>query len=411
MNATASAREHVRVSDNAAQAVAAILARPLRSALTTMGTVLGVAALVAALGVTTTTRVQISSAFDAFAATEALIEDVPAEDAVAAEMHPDSAFPDDIEGRLRQLPGAREFGLTWTIETHGSGVRARWSQSADTNASSPLFAADPGAISVFEPHLLRGRTFDEFHERRALPVIVLGEALANVLSVSDVDRRTTVFVGDRPFTAIGIYDAVRRHPDLLLGAIVPLNTAIAYWGTSASSSRQLVIETRPGAASVIADQAPTALRPDDPSALHGVAPPDPRSLRNSVDEKVSRLFVGLAAVLMAVGAFGIANTVLVSVLERVPEIGLRRAVGARRRDIAFQFMFETVALGALGGLIGAAIGMMTVAVIALANGWTAAVEPLAVLPTPLLGAATGLIAGIYPAARAARIQPADALRR
>jgi putative ABC transport system permease protein len=111
------------------------------------------------------------------------------------------------------------------------------------------------------------------------------------------------------------------------------------------------------------------------------------------------------------GAFAIANTTLIGVLERTGEIGLRRALGGRRRHIASQFLAESTGLGLLGGLIGTSVGVLVVIVVALVRQWSAILEPWAVLPAPLVGAAVGLLAGLYPALRAAWIEPLEALRR
>ena len=112
-----------------------------------------------------------------------------------------------------------------------------------------------------------------------------------------------------------------------------------------------------------------------------------------------------------IGAVGIANTTLVAVLERTGEIGLRRALGPRPRHITAQFLTESAALGALGGLVGTSLGVPTVVGTALARHWTAVLEPYAVLPAPLIGMFTGFAAGLYPALRAARTEPLEALRR
>ena len=122
------------------------------------------------------------------------------------------------------------------------------------------------------------------------------------------------------------------------------------------------------------------------------------------------LFLILALISLLIGAVGIANTTLVAVLERTEEIGLRRAVGARPRHIAAQFLAESTTLGTLGGLIGTCIGVAVVVIFAAAKNWTAVLNPAYTLPAPLIGSVVGLLAGAYPALRAARTSPLAALR-
>ncbi|MGH3443228.1 MAG: ABC transporter permease, partial [Nitriliruptorales bacterium] len=161
---------------------------------------------------------------------------------------------------------------------------------------------------------------------------------------------------------------------------------------------------------LIARQAALALRPEAPSLLSVVPPPDPRDLKSGVASDVNALFLLLAALAVIVGALGIANTTLVAILERTAEIGLRRSLGARPRHIAAQFLAESSALGALGGLMGATCGAVTVVLVSWQRGWTAIMSSEYVLPGPVVGGLIGLLAGLYPALRAARIEPVDALR-
>ncbi|MFD0591393.1 ABC transporter permease [Catellatospora coxensis] len=130
----------------------------------------------------------------------------------------------------------------------------------------------------------------------------------------------------------------------------------------------MLVETELGAAQVVAAQAALALRPDAPQRFTVVTPPDPRQLRDQVSADVGMLFLLLAGVCLLIGAVGIANTTMVAVLERVPEIGLRRALGARPWHIAAQFLAESAAIGSLAGWVGAAVGAMTVVAVALAGG-------------------------------------------
>lgn len=395
----------IRHVDLLIESFAAVAAKPSRAALTAIGTVLGVAALVTTLGLTSTARAQVSSQFDEYAATEVRVT-------VAQQQEAALGLPADAESRIERVPGVQEAGLLWAIGPGPRVIQRLWYPMESIAASQvDLFAASPGALSVLALSEYRGRTFDDGHETRADSVVLLSKSVARMLSIYELGSHTTVFIDDKPFAVLGIYGNSQRHPETLAGAIVPSGTARRHWGLATTGRRQLVIQTRPGAAQVVAEQAPVALRSDDPESLHAEAPPDPRRLRSQVDTDIANLFLVLSVVSVAAGAFGIANITLVSVLERVPEIGVRRALGARRRDIARQFLAESAVLGSIGGLVGAALGAGAIAAVSYAKTWTATIEPLGLLPTPLLGTLAGLLAGLYPAMHASRIPPVAALRR
>ena len=137
---------------------------------------------------------------------------------------------------------------------------------------------------------------------------------------------------------------------------------------------------------------------------------EPRRVKKQVESDVNSLFLVLGGVSLLVGAIGIANVTLVSVLERVGEIGLRRALGAARRHIAAQFLAESTVMGLIGGVIGASIGTLVVVIVSASRQWTPVLDGWVPFVAPLLGAAVGLVAGIYPSLRAAGLEPVDALR-
>jgi putative ABC transport system permease protein len=173
---------------------------------------------------------------------------------------------------------------------------------------------------------------------------------------------------------------------------------------------EAVVRIAVGAGPQIAEQAPLALAPDATDTLEVRAPSARSDLQDAVQSDVNIVFVIVGAVSLLAGGLGIANVTLLSVMERVGEIGLRRALGATRRQIAAQFTAESIVIGLLGGLIGAALGVLAVVVVAAVQHWTAVVDPLVACGGVLLGAIVGWLSGWYPARRAARVEPVNALR-
>ncbi|MCP2338886.1 ABC transporter permease [Actinomadura rupiterrae] len=396
------------------EALAGMLTRPGRAGLTILGTVLGIAAFVSVLGLTATASGQISKRFTALAATEVLVEDASPDPDIAG-----PGFPPDTEKRLTRLNGVVNAGLYWRAPAKNANgamlVSARPpSITRGTGEALAVMAASPGYMRAVHATTSAGRLFDDFHQRTGQKVAVIGKAAAQRLGITRLDAQPAIFIGDQPVTVIGIIDNVDRQPEVLLSVLIPSTTATSLWGTPsgrADSQPKALIETRLGSAQLIAKQAPLAIRPEQPDRFKVTAPPDPRQLKDQVNTDLSALFLALAAICLLAGAVGIANTTLVAVLERTPEIGLRRALGAHRRHIVAQFLSESAVLGLLGGLAGTAAGVAIVVFAAVFKQWTPVLDPSTVFPAPLVGAGTGLFAGLYPAWRASCVEPIEALRR
>jgi putative ABC transport system permease protein len=165
-----------------------------------------------------------------------------------------------------------------------------------------------------------------------------------------------------------------------------------------------------GAGPQLGDQLGLALSPGAPDTIDVAAPSGRSELGENVQADVNIVFLVLGAIALLAGGLGIANVTMLSVMERTGEIGLRRALGATRRQIGSQFVVESVVIGLLGGLIGASLGVFAVVGVSLVQQWTPVVDPWMAVGSPVLGAIVGLAAGWFPARRAARIEPVDALR-
>lgn len=406
-------RSRISARDLASEAMAGLLQRPARSLLTMLGTMLGIGAFVAILGLTATAGSQIDKRFTALAATEVTVQDLGG----AAVEGGDSAdtslsFPADASARVQALRGVVHAGVHWSVPLPDPVLSNM--PVADPNAGTEglsLVAASPEALAAMRPTMQLGRLYDAFHAGRAERVAVLGAAAALRLGIGRLDDSPAVFVNGEPYTILGLIADLQRKPEFLLSVILPTTTAQLAYGPPLDRRAEMIIETRIGAARLVASQAAVALRPDQPERFKVIAPPDPQTLRANVNSDLNTLFLLLAAISLIIGAVGIANTTLVAVLERTNEIGLRRSLGARPVHIGAQFLLESTALGLLGGLIGSSLGVAMVVGTAIAQEWTAVLPSWTVPAAPAIGAFVGLLAGVYPALRAAWVEPVEALRR
>ncbi|MFD7539236.1 ABC transporter permease [Streptomyces sp. NPDC059819] len=391
------------------EAVAGVLQRPARSALTSLGTILGVGAFIAVLGLTGTATAQIDSRFSTLTATEVTVQDTGGHDSSLVPL----GFPSDSDARIQRLHGVTAAGVFWKVRLRADQT-ARATLSDTNNAGdsrTQLTAASPGALRAARPHFSQGRAFDSYHSTSKQNVAVLGSAAAARLGITTLQNQPAIFIGTTPFTVIGVFDDIERKPELLMSILIPHTTAERVFGPPSDERATMLISTQLGAAAQIAAEAPLALRPDHPEYFKPLPPADPRTLRGGVGSDLGTLFLLLAAICLVIGAVGIANTTLVAVMERTAEIGLRRALGARGSHITIQFLAESASLGLLGGVIGASLGTVTVVTVSAVKQWTPVIAPLTLAAAPALGLATGLLAGLYPAWRASRVPPAEALRR
>jgi putative ABC transport system permease protein len=440
----------LRTADVLREAIAAIVARPLRSALTVTGTLLGVAGFVTVLGLTSTATGQVAWAFNQRLPT--LVRVTVAPGSPVDQTTGNDPFPENVGRRLDALHGVLSAGVYWRIPVTapltvsarppytsksaaagpagsgragagaGSG-RAGAGAGAGRGGPSPggadllrtgpaVLAASPGFLVAAGARVSQGRLFGGWDQAHAKPVCVVGATAARALGISRLDRQPAIIVNELPCTVIGLISGVRGQQWIMRSVLMPAAAASSIWDSPADLAGArpgVLIQTRPGAAALIARQAPLVLSERDPGQFVVFVPPSPRLLRREVSAVLAGLFVLLGWFCLLIGAAGITNMTLIAVGERTAEVGLRRALGARRRHIAAQFLAESAILGLLGGLAGTSVGVGAVVSIAVVRDWVPVIAPQTVLPAPLVGAALGLLAGLYPSWRAARIEPARAL--
>jgi len=393
------------LADLVNEALAGLFARPGRMSLTVIGTVIGLAALVSTLGLSRTAGNRIVGRFDALAATEIIVSERSTASATTM-----AALPWDAPARIRRLNGVAAAGNMSTVDVGALQVSTSpiSDPSRQTEFKLTVQAASPGLFEAARAQLRTGRVPDEGHSLRADRVAVLGRNAAEKLGINSVQQLPAIRIGDNVYLVVGILESVARQPALLGAVIIPEGTARHDFRLA--SPELVVVETRIGAARLISQQIPPALRPDNPNALKVASPPEPQRVRDRVQSDVNVLFLVLSGVSLLVGAIGIANVTLVSVIERTGEIGLRRALGAARSHIALQFLLESATMGVVGGVLGASLGTLVVVGVSAYQSWTPVLDPLVPVAAPFIGGLIGLLSGTYPAVRAARLEPIEALR-
>jgi macrolide transport system ATP-binding/permease protein len=336
--------------------LAGALARPARAVLTTLGTVLGLASLVATLGISRTAGNQIVERFDELSATQVVVRSAGSG---GGQGRSGPALPWSVEARLDRLNGVVASGAIADVPNPGQ-VRTVpvIDPTGENSRTVPVVAASSGVLDAVRGHIAVGRWFDDGHVSRADPVAIVGADLAAELGINRLDLQPGLFIGDQLFTVIGIVDEALRDRGFVGSIIIPSSVAAERFGVT--RPERVVIEVDLGAADLIALQAPVALSPNGPENVSAAAPRAPSASRDAVESDVNSLFLLLGLVSLAVGAIGIANVTLVTVMERTGEIGLRRAIGAQRRHIAVQFLGESAAMGLVGGIVGSSIGVVAV---------------------------------------------------
>jgi putative ABC transport system permease protein len=384
-----------------------IFHRPMRSLLTALGTVLGVGTLVCTVGLTQTAAAQVSSRFDALEATKIVVKD--------RGQSSTPPFPEDALERLRRTSGVVAVGESWSIP---ATVPVRTFSGTDAThppVSLTVVALDQQTLTAVDAEVGAGRAPDPFAVRTSAPIVLVGKGAAEQLGLGQLTPQRALVVGSQTLTIVGIMTAAPRRPELLSAVMVVPGVGERLLRAQGSRPEQpqheLTVKVRPGAAQAVGEALPYILSPQDPQRYDSQVPPSAAEFRAAVQGDLGGVFYVLGIVSLGVGILGIANSGLVAVMQRTREFGIRRALGAKGSDIARQVLVEAAVIGLLGGLTGLAAGLVVIVGTAFQQQWTPALNPLVMTATPGLGLAVGVVAGIYPAWRASRIEPLEALRQ
>lgn len=395
--------------------------RVRRNIFTMLGVVLGIASLVLTVGLTATISEQLADSFDIFRAKYLTISSTRTEPLSRAELL--SLAASENYRRVSQLNGVTGTALVDQLDESADIQRGPDNfGERGANVTAAVLAATPSIFSVQGHELVWGRTFDEGHVERNDKVVVLSESVMRQLALP-YSLGVTVYIHDEPYTVIGV---VRENPSLTLsyGSVyLPLGAKpgadaeeaqpAAGGGAAAAQtgkrSTQIVVSTVAGAANQIAEEAPYALSPERPALYSVSVPPEPKTLREAVDQQQRTMLISMSVITLVIGAMGIMNTFLVAVMERRREVGLRLAIGMRPSGILLQFSAEALLTGILGAVAGIVLAVNGISIVSLMNRWTPIISVDTILLGLGAGALVGVLAGLYPAAKASRIDPAQTL--
>jgi putative ABC transport system permease protein len=381
-----------------------VVRRPTRTLLTALGTTLGVASIVATIGLSQSARGAVSSEFNAQLATQVTF--------AQAGTTSTSILSQKSERSIERLNGVVHAGLFSPVDASQPISVSRSPNilpGTEGTFDFPFTVATPGALKTMHATVSIGRLYDNGFETRHEMVALIGSGVAQELGITQINDGPAIFVNSVPLTIIGIVNKVSQQNQVLDGIMVPPDEGLVVGSSVGPPS--IIVQTKLGAAQIIGDEGPYALSPDDPGAIVAQVPPNPSTLRLKIESSVSGLLLVLALVSLMIGLVAIANTTLLSVVQRTGEIGLRRSLGATPRNIAFLIVVEGAMVGVVGGLLGASLGVLVTAIFSVTKGWTAELSWQAALLAPALGAVVGMVAGIYPARRASKISPVAALQR
>jgi putative ABC transport system permease protein len=241
------------------------------------------------------------------------------------------------------------------------------------------------------------------------PAVVLGAATAQLLGITNLSAPTQVWLGGHWFTVVGILKPVELVSQLDASALIGFPIAESLFGFDGHPS-EIYVRTVPSQVAAVENVLKATANPVDPTVVQVNQPSDTLRAQIAAKGAYNGLFLGLGAVALLVGGVGIANVMVIAVLERRSEIGLRRALGASRRHVGEQFLAEALLLSLLGGLAGTIIGAGATAIYAVTQHWSVQIPALAFYGGIGAALAIGAVAGLYPAMRAARLSPTEALR-
>jgi putative ABC transport system permease protein len=389
-------RSRLRPRDVVGLATLSLHSRRLRAALSAVGIAIGIAVVVGVLSITRSSQANLLAEIDRLGTNLLTVVNGQSFNGQEAEL------PESATGMIRRMPGV--LHVAPTAELANAFVYRTDKIPVYENAGLAVRTADTSLLATLNGILRQGVYLNP--ATVAYPATVLGYEAARTLGIGRLTPTTRIWLGRHWFSVVGILDPLPLAPEIDRSALVGVPIARTLFGFDGHASRIYVRADTSQVVTVSGLLAATA-NPEAPDEVSVSRPSDALAARAAVAGSSTALFLGLGGVALLVGAIGIANLMVISVLERRSEIGLRRSLGATRRHVAAQFLAESVLLAAIGGALGI-LGIT--AGLAVDRHWSLVIPHLALGAGLGSALVVGALAGVYPALRAARLSPTDALR-
>lgn len=399
-NAAATYRSRLRAADVLRVGALGLRTRRLRTGLSTLGVAIGIAAMVGVLGLSASSREELQTRIRALGTN--LLE-VQAGQGFGRGTQ---SLPTDAVKMVSRITPVTAVSSLTTVAN--ATVRRTDAISEGINSGITVFAADSGLLTTLNAKLADGVWLDS--ATSTYPAVVLGAVTAQKLGIVSVADQLRVRINDNWFAVIGILKPVAAAEGLDRGAIIGIAAAQTYVVGDDIVPERIYIRTQEGAIDAVRSVLPATVNPETPEEVEATRPSDALAAEDAASTAFTSLFLGLGAVALLVGGIGIANVMVIAVIERRGEIGLRRALGATRAHVRRQFLTEAILLAGAGGVVGVGLGAAVTAIYASAKHWKIVVPPIALGGGVVAALLIGAIAGLYPAARAARLPPTEALR-
>ncbi len=391
-------RSELHPSDLVRTATIGARTRPLRAALSALGIMIGIGAMVAVLGLSESSKAELLAQLERLGTNLLTVE------AGAGIGRGDAVLPDesiDMVGRIGPVEST-----AYVVNVEANAYRTDLIPEAQTGGIAVL-ATEPNLLEAVNGTVAVGVFLNE--ASGGFPAVVLGSVTAERLGIESLEASPMIWLGDEWFVVVGILESLALHPNLDRSALIGVEIAESLLDSD-DPPTTIYIRTQPEDVIAVANVLPPTVNPEFPDQVNVSRPTDTLEAQEAADDTLTALFLGLGAVALLVGGVGIANVMVISVLERRSEIGLRRALGATRRHITYQFLGESILLAGAGGLAGVLLGAGVTAAWASYQGWDTLVPLVAVVGGLVAALAIGAFAGLYPALRAARLSPTEALR-